>query len=305
MKALYPHVGLNRLCRLFGKTRQAYYDHNWRQSNGQLQEALIIELVRSVRRFLPYVGGLKLLHMLKDDFAAHHISIGRDSFFALLKKHDLLVKRRRRYVHTTNSNHPYKKWPDLTGELELKAPEQLLVSDITYLTTNNGFIYLSLITDAYSHKILGYHLSQTLKAQGCLISLNKAVASLSSRSCPIHHSDRGIQYCCDSYVKILQQNNIAISMTQTGNPKDNPVAERVNGILKTELNLDKTFAGYSDAISQVHKAIDAYNRLRPHMSCSNLTPDQAHRTTTPLMKMWKSKKLIRNLTNPLILNTKN
>jgi transposase InsO family protein len=289
MKDLYPSIGLGRLCRLFGKTRQGYYDHSWRQSDELMQEALIIDLVKNIRKSLPKAGGLKLMLMLKDDFAAHNISIGRDSFFVLLKRHNLLVRRRKRYVVTTDSNHPYKKWQDLVKGLKVKVPEQLWVSDITYLRTTAGFMYLSLITDAYSRKIVGYHLSQHLKAQGCLIALNKAISSRTTTNALIHHSDRGIQYCCEPYVSLLQQNNISISMTQSGSPYDNAVAERVNGILKTELNLDNTFSSYSHAVAIVHQAIDAYNRLRPHMSISNLTPDQAHYSTQNLLKTWKNK----------------
>lgn len=289
MKALYPTIGLERLSRLFGKTRQAYYDHCSRKSDSQMQEALIVELIKSVRRSLPKVGAVKLLHILKEDFLAHEISIGRDRFFALLKKYDLLVRRKKRYAVTTNSKHPYKKWPDRIRQLEVTAPEQLWVSDITYLRTTKGFIYLSLITDAYSRKIVGYHLSQQLKAQGCLIALNKAINSRSSDHPLIHHSDRGIQYCCEPYVTLLQQHDIAISMTQSGSPYDNAVAERVNGILKTELNLDKTFDNYGNAVPAVHQAVDVYNRLRPHMSIGNLTPNQAHQPMTTLSRNWKSK----------------
>jgi putative transposase len=290
MKELYPFLSLERLCRLFGKTRQAYYDHSWRDSDEQLQEAVIIDLVRSVRKVLPKVGGHKLLFMLKEDFAKHNIVIGRDRFFRLLRKHDLLVKRRRRYVRTTNSDHPYKKWPDLVKEMEVRRPEELWVSDITYLTIQNGFIYLSLITDAYSHKIVGYHLSQNLKASGCIIALNKAINSRASTASLIHHSDRGIQYCCDAYVEILKKCEIGISMTQSGSPYDNAVAERANGILKHELNLEKVFASYHAAVSEVHTAIDAYNRIRPHMSCGMLAPEEAHNWSEPLQKLWKPKK---------------
>ena len=290
MKQHFPSVGLKELCRLFGKTRQAFYDHAWRTSDGQLQEALIVDLVKSHRVGLPNVGGLKLLYMLHDDFALHKIAVGRDCFFALLRKYDLLVKTKRRYVRTTDSNHRYRKWPDLTKSFKLKAPGQLWVSDITYIRTDTGFIYLSLITDAYSKKIVGHHLSQHLKAQGCLIALNKATATLNPARSLIHHSDRGIQYCCEPYIAALQQGGFRISMTQTGSPYDNAVAERVNGILKTELNLNKTFSCYNAAVAGVHAAIDAYNRLRPHMSCGNLTPQQAHIETKPLIKKWKNKK---------------
>src|SRR4051794_36182152 len=297
MKTQHPAIGLERLCTLFGKTRQAYYDHYWRQSDDQLQEALIVELVRSIRQRLPRLGARKLLLLLEEDFAAHHISIGRDRFLQLLRKHELLVRRTRRYVRTTDSNHPFKKWPDLVrrGELQVSATEQLWVSDITYLRTEGGFIYLSLITDAFSHKIVGYHLSQHLKAQGCIIALNKAIATLKGsqeQRTLIHHSDRGVQYCCDAYVQVLQHHHIAISMTQSGSPYDNALAERVNGILKTELDLERTFLSYHAAVPVVHQAIDAYNRLRPHMSCGNLTPEQVHlqqQPTTAVKKMWKSK----------------
>lgn len=233
--------------------------------------------------------------MLHDDFAAHHIRIGRDGFVELLRKHELLVRRtKRQQVRTTDSNHPFKKWPDLIKGLPpLRATEQLWVSDITYLRTANGFIYLSLITDAYSHKIVGYHLSQHLKAQGCIIALNKAIATLkgtAEQRTLIHHSDRGVQYCCDAYVQVLLQHQLAISMTQSGSPYDNALAERVNGILKTELDLERTFPSYSAAVPAVHQAVDAYNRLRPHMSCGNLTPDQVHQQqTTVVKKLWKSK----------------
>ena len=289
MKEYYPSVGLKRLCGLFGKSRNAFYDHGRRQESVVFEEAIIVDLVKSYRVVLPKLGGGKLLIMLKDDFAAHKINIGRDSFFELLRKNNLLVKRKCRYVRTTDSNHPYRKWPDLTKSFKLKAPEQLWVSDITYLRTDTGFVYLSLITDAWSHKIVGHHLSQYLKTQGCITALNKAISTLNPGHKLIHHSDRGIQYCSDPYVTLLQHNNIRISMTQTGSPYDNAVAERINGILKDELALDSVFRSYSDAVGAVHQAIDVYNRIRPHMTCGNLTPQMAHQTAEPLKKLWKNK----------------
>lgn len=289
MKEYYSFVGLKRLCGLFGKTRQAFYDHAQRNESTLFEQALIIDLVKSHRAVLPKVGAVKLLHMLQEGFASHRISIGRDCFFKLLRDHGLLIKRKARYVRTTDSSHHYHKWPDLTKSFTLKVTEQLWVSDITYLRTDNGFIYLSLITDAWSHKIVGHHLSQCLKTQGCIMALNKAISTLSSTHKLIHHSDRGVQYCCDPYVTLLHKNNIAISMTQTGSPYDNAIAERVNGILKDELALDKTFRSYNDAVGAVHKAIDTYNRIRPHMSCGNLTPQAAHQTVEPLKKLWKNK----------------
>jgi putative transposase len=256
-----------------------------------MRNMVILELVNQIRTGMNKIGSIKLHAMTRDPLDLHGIHIGRDSFCALLREHGMLIKPSRRYVRTTNSNHHYRKWPDLTAHLQPEAADQLWVSDITYLRTSNGFVYLSLITDAYSRKIVGYHLSQHLKAQSCIITLEKAIGSRKLTSgVLVHHSDRGIQYCCDLYVARLQQNNISISMTQTGSPYENAIAERVNGILKNELGLDKTFACYNEAVAPTHKAIDTYNRLRPHMSCNYLTPQQAHLEQGTFKKIWKSKK---------------
>jgi transposase InsO family protein len=294
MKQYYPSAGLAQLCGLFGKTRQAFYDINRRSSDDQLQQAFIIDKVKSIRQQIKGIGGSQLHGMLKQELQLHNISIGRDRFYDLLRSHDLLIKRKKHYAVTTNSDHPYYKWPDLSANVTLTAIEQLWVSDITYLRTENGFVYLSLITDAWSRKIIGYHVSQHLKAQGCIIALNKAIASLQATQTEkrklLHHSDRGIQYCCEPYIAILQKNNIGISMTQTGSPYDNAIAERVNGILKHQLGLNQVFKNYPEAVAAVCKAIDAYNCLRPHRSISNLTPQKAHNTTRSLVKTWKNNK---------------
>jgi len=291
MRSYFPTVGLERLCGLFGKSRQAFYEQNWHIADQQLEEGFVIEQVKALRQLLPGVGGVKLHKVLKQQLQDHHVIIGRDRFFTLLQDNDLLVRRRRKYVRTTNSCHHYRKWPDLTAGLMLNGAGQLWVSDITYLSTENGFNYLSLVTDAYSRKIVGYHLSQQLKAQGPVIALKKAMASLTKPSGSlIHHSDRGIQYCCHEYVQLLQSGNISISMTQSGSPYENAIAERVNGIIKTELGLSATFKGYQQAVAAVSKAVDAYNRLRPHMSCNYLTPNEAHLKTGPLKKKWRPKK---------------
>jgi len=286
-----PQAGLSTLCGLFGKTRQAYYEHNWQAANERLQEAMVMELAKQVRGPLGKGGGIKLLGMLKPELQTHNITMGRDRFFKLLRKHDMLQKRRKTHVRTTDSNHPYRKWPNLITGWQPHKPQQLWVSDITYLRTATGFVYLSLVTDAYSRKIVGYHLSQQLHARGCVIALNKAISSLNDYIVQtlIHHSDRGIQYCCEQYVSVLQEKQIKISMTQSGSPYDNAIAERVNGILKTELELDQSFENYGQAVAATHRAIDLYNRVRPHMSCDNLTPEQAHLTQGGLKKRWKPK----------------
>lgn len=289
MRQYYPSTGLEQLCGLFGKTRQAFYEQSWHMADQQLEQAYIVEMIRDLRKSMPGVGGIKLHKILKEQLHGHDILVGRDRFFDLLRTHDLLVRHKRRYTVTTHSFHHYYKWPDLTGGLTVNAASILWVSDITYLRTSDGFNYLSLITDAYSRKIVGYHLSQHLKAQGPIIALKKAIKDLKTPCNLVHHSDRGIQYCCQEYVALLQQHAINISMTQSSSPYENALAERVNGILKHEMGLARTFNGYRQAVEAVSQAIDAYNRLRPHMSCNYLTPNQAHLKTGPLNKKWKSK----------------
>lgn len=293
MKQHFPAVGLQRLCRLFGRTRQSYYEQGWRGSEERLQNALVVDLVHQQRRELPQIGGHKLLYLLSKDLKDHGITIGRDRFFKLLSDHGLLIRRKRKYARTTDANHPYYKWPNLFENKEPGRPNQVWVSDITYLRTGNGFVYLSLITDAYSRKIVGHHVSQRLKAQGCLNALQKAINSLQLplEEKLIHHSDRGVQYCCDDYINMLQGTGIQISMTQSGSPYDNAIAERVNGILKAELGLDQTFNDYGQAVAAVHNAINAYNKLRPHLSCNNLTPQQAHLNKGDLKKRWKKREV--------------
>jgi transposase InsO family protein len=294
MKNNHPEVGLGRICKLFGKTRQAFYDISWYTADQQLEEAVVVDLIKQ-HRSLWDGGAVKLHKILKPQLQAHHISMGRPGFLKLLSAQGLLLpKRKRKYAITTDSDHPFKKWPDMTGGLEVKRPGQLWVSDITYINTERGFNYLSLVTDAYSRKIIGYHLSQNLRAQGAIIALKKAIKSLPAGPVNlIHHSDRGIQYCCSDYVEILQSHEINISMTQSGSPYDNAIAERVNGILKREFHLRKTFASYPQAVDAVNKAIDYYNRVRPHMSCNDLTPNQAHLTSGVLKRKWKAKKKVK------------
>jgi transposase InsO family protein len=229
--------------------------------------------------------------VIKPHLLQFGVRIGRDRLHKILKDNDMIVKRKRRYSITTDSNHSYKVYKDLTVGLELSGPNQLWVSDITYIRTWKGFAYLSLITDAYSRKIVGYHLSQSLKARGTLIALEKAIATLDpGQPAPIHHSDRGVQYCCDAYVERLKEAGITISMTQNGSPYENAMAERINGILKSEFELNKTFRSYSGTIDPLQRAIDVYNRLRPHLSIDNLTPNEAHKKTGPIKRRWKPRK---------------
>ena len=182
-----------------------------------------------------------------------------------------------------------RKYSNLTLELQVISPEQLWVSDITYIRLINGFVYLSLITDAYSHKIVGYSLRKDLSASGCLSALQMALFNREHlQQQLIHHSDRGCQYCCKEYVDLLNENNIAISMTNNGDPYENAIAERVNGIIKSEFNLYSSQFSFDQTSELIKETIVAYNQFRPHASCDYLTPDQAHQKSGALKKRWKN-----------------
>jgi len=287
---MYHHLSIQHICRLFGKSRQGWHYHQGHQGEKQLQQEVVLSLVRRIRSELPKLGGIKLRFKLAQELDMHHIRMGRDSFFKLLRENKLLIKPKRRYVRTTNSNHHYKIWPDLVNRRAATMPEEIWVSDITYLRTKFGFAYLDLITDAFSRKIIGYHLSKNLKAIGCMKAFKMAHDQRIYPQRPlIHHSDRGIQYCCDAYVQLLKNHRIEISMTQTGSPYDNAIAERVNGILKTEFELHQTFNSFEDALEKVHQAIDKYNNIRPHFSCEMQTPQYRHAQVKPIQEYEISK----------------
>jgi transposase InsO family protein len=250
--------------------------------------AIVLKLVQEIREQLPRAGVPQLHFMLQEKLAAHGIKLGRDALYQLLGEHGYLLRYRRRKPYTTNSNHPYKKYPNLIREIKyLTHPGQLWVSDITYIRLKEKFGYLSIVTDAYSHKIIGYNLHPTLHSNGPVTALLMAAKSKRSMSL-IHHSDRGSQYCCAEYVKVLQHYHIKISMTEKGDPYENAIAERVNGILKEEFLLNKTFSSFSEAEQSVKSAIDKYNQIRPHQSCDNLTPEQAQDQNGYLRKRWKT-----------------
>lgn len=237
---------------------------------------MVIRLVQKVRRYQPRIGGKKLYKLLKADLIKMEISIGRDKFFELLGKHGLLVKRKRKYVRTTESWHYYHKYKNRLKQKQLTAAHQAYVSDITYLRTREGFVYLFLQTDAYSRMITGWHLSNSLAIEGAVAALKMTL-----RQCPdpfevIHHSDRGIQYCCKEYVALLKKHHMIISMTEENHCYENAMAERVNGILKGEFLLDEEFADKASALKAVREAIETYNTRRPHWSLQLCTPIQIH-----------------------------
>jgi transposase InsO family protein len=290
MKQDYPRTGIATLCRLFGKTRHAYYDALWRKENSLVKEDIILQEVINTRKQLPSLGTRKLHHVLQPGLALHKISIGRDYLFDLLAEHNLLIRRRKRKIITTDSRHWMRKYSNLIKPITVTRPEQIWVSDITYIKMIHQWGYLSLITDAYSRKIMGYSFRNDLAAEGCIAALQMALNNRVYKEQLIHHSDRGSQYCSQQYVKLLLENNIAISMTENGDPYENALAERMNGIIKTEFNLYNTQLGFEQTGKLIEKSINAYNSLRPHASCDYMTPDETHLQAGQLNKRWKQYK---------------
>lgn len=276
MKMHNPKIGLSRLCWLFGVTRQAYYQSFHREAFVEIEQELVLKEVIKIRKHHPRMGTRKLYIMLEDFMLEHQIKIGRDALFDLLSEHQLLIRRRKRKITTTQSHHWLKKYPNLIKNFTPNAPNQLYVSDITYWKTEFGYTYISLITDAYSHKIVGHNLAQTMEAIESVKALETAVSQLENGENLIHHSDRGTQYCSGKYVKLLQDYKIRISMTETGDPLDNAIAERVNGILKEEYLDCYQVTNFDEAKELLDVVVKLYNQERPHMSIGNLVPEKVH-----------------------------
>jgi putative transposase len=279
---------IQTLCSLLGYSRQAFYKFVKHAEKEALQHDLILQEVLKIRKTLKRLGTRKLLFKMDGFMSEHHIEIGRDAMFDLLATHKLLIRKRKRRVPvTTFSDHWMRKYPNLIVDFIPTAPNQLWVSDITYITLKDDFAYLSLITDAYSRKIVGFYLSETLSADGCIKALQMALKNNPQLGRLIHHSDRGSQYCCADYVSILDKHFVKISMTQSGDPLENAIAERVNGILKDEL-LEKIYINYQEAKQAIAAAISIYNYQRPHSSIDMLTPVEAHLREGELKRRWKN-----------------
>lgn len=261
---------------LFGLSRQAYYKHKKARIERRSHLIKVREAVTRIRCVMPRLGTRKLYYMIKEELESLNIKIGRDVLFDFLRAEHLLIKPKRNYKRTTYSNHWLKKHPDLAKEMTVSGPEQLWVSDITYIKTAQGYEYLSLITDAYSRKIMGYALLDNLSTKGPLEALEMALRNRRYQHPLIHHSDRGLQYCSEEYTDKLRLNNIKISMTENGDPYRNAIAERVNGILKHEFLLIEGYISHLQALKSIKESIGIYNERRPHLSCNMLTPNKAH-----------------------------
>ena len=270
-----------------GYTPQAYHKKTKKQFIKQVNDDLLIQQVHLIRKEQPRCGTRKLLIMLQPFLQQHHIVIGRDYFFNLLAKNKMLIRKTKRSVHTTNSKHHFYRYPNLAKDFTPLKAHELWVSDITYIPLKNRFAYLFLITDAYSRKIVGHHVSDDMKVSSAVVALKKALAQKPVETIVMHHSDRGIQYCSNDYVNLLQKNHALIIMTQNGDPLENAIAERVNGILKTEL-ISSFYQDIDKAALSIARAVIIYNFKRRHSSLNWQIPAEVHNQKGTQIKRWKN-----------------
>lgn len=267
---------MKRMCTLLGVSRDAYYKRLRRKERCCGRREVVLDLVKGVRINEPRTGTRKLLHRITPKLKSACMAVGRDQLFKLLREESLLVKRKRRYQKTTYSRHHYVVAPNRVKGMQITAPNQIWVSDITYIRLKKGFAYLFLVTDAYSRRVLGWHLSRELGHYSALLALDMALKTVSNARGVIHHSDRGCQYCCHDYLSFLGEHGLVPSMTDESHCYQNAIAERLNGILKDEFDLDAVFAGFLQARTAVEHAIAVYNNIRTHWSLGLKTPAQLH-----------------------------
>ncbi|WP_337045410.1 IS3 family transposase [Emticicia sp. 17c] len=273
---------------MFGIDRQVYYRSIRRKRIKQDKASEVIKLIEDLRIKMPRIGTRKMYYLLNEPL--RRLKIGRDRFFDILRANHLLIQPKRSYRITTNSHHRFRKHKNLIDDLTINRPEQVWVSDITYIGRRDKPCYLSLITDAYSKKIVGYYVADNLNTESSINALKMAIKQRSNRQQSlIHHSDRGLQYCSDDYQKLLKKNQIKCSMTQNSDPYENAIAERVNGILKQEFSIDKYSLNLKLIKQIVKESIEIYNNIRPHLSNYLLTPRQMHNQNKLIIKSYKSK----------------
>ena len=272
-------ASLTTITHCFGLKRDAYYKYKARADKRLKLEQQIISIVKKRRKSLPREGVRKLTKSLDIDFNKANIKVGRDTLFNVLRKYQMLTLRKKTSARTTNSYHRFYKYNNIIKDVKVIRPNQVWVSDITYIRTIKGFCYLALITDVHSRKIVGYDLSDSLELKGCVRALNKAIYQAKDINGLIHHSDRGIQYCSNVYTQILKKKKIDISMTEENHCYENAMAERVNGILKDEFYLDQTFDNVAHAKRATKNAINLYNEVRLHLSLDYKTPNMVYLKT--------------------------
>jgi len=277
---------------MFGVSRQVYYRSKASIKRGQEKASEVVLMVQQIRGQMPRLGTRKLYYLLQDRL--RELGIGRDRLFSILKANHLLIKPIRSYRKTTDSHHRFHKHKNLVAALVPSQPEQVWVADITYIGSRENQQYLALVTDAYSKKIVGHDVSSSLSAEGAIRALKQGLRNRSYKgNTLIHHSDRGLQYCCDDYQKVLTKQKVKCSMTESYDPYANSVAERVNGILKQEFMLENYLLKLPLMRQLVKNSIEIYNARRPHWSCQMLTPDQMHKQQTIKIKSYKKTDLIK------------
>lgn len=267
---------MTSLCKATGMSTQNYYKVRRVRRRREMDEWEVVSKVMRERSVQPFLGTRKLLVVLREELEEAGIRIGRDRLFEVLRKHGLLIRRRRRGTRTTDSGHGFRTYSNLYRELSLEGPHEALVSDLTYVRTDQGFLYVSLISDAYSRKIVGYAGERTLEAVGPIKALRMALRQLPADAQPVHHSDRGIQYCCRAYVEELEARGLFVSMTEENHCYENAQAERLVGILKQEYGLGETFRTRAQALRALKEAVRLYNARRPHTSLGYRTPQEVH-----------------------------
>ncbi|WP_017730206.1 IS3 family transposase, partial [Nafulsella turpanensis] len=279
---------MSSTCSLFGVRRQVYYRAKKAQTNSRQKASVVVEMVKEKRKSMRRLGTRKLYEQLYEPL--RQMGVGRDRLFDILRANHMHIVAKRQYQVTTNSHHRFRKHKNLVEGLEIKRPEQVFVSDITYIGSREHPMYLALITDAYSKRIMGYNVSDSLNATGAVTALKMALKNRKyKREALIHHSDRGIQYCGNDYQQILQKHSIKCSMTEKYDPYQNAVAERVNGIIKQEF-LEGILVRDVELMDKIMKeSIQLYNQERPHLSCHMLTPDKMHQQRKLKMKTYKRK----------------
>lgn len=275
-------------CTLFGVDRQVYYRKIKRRITRQSNAIKVVSMVLEIRQTMPRIGAKKLYFLLNNELK--QLKIGRDKFINILRANHLLITPKRSYHITTNSHHRFRKHQNQILELQIQRPEQVWVSDITYIGKRENPYYLSLVTDAYSKKIMGFNVADNMNTQSTLVALENAVKHRKDRDLSlIHHSDRGLQYCANEYQKLLNKSKIKCSMTQNSDPYENAVAERINGILKQEFNIDKYNQSLPIMKQIIKEVVEIYNNKRPHYSNFMLTPNQMHVQNQIKMRTYKTK----------------
>jgi transposase InsO family protein len=268
---------VEEICKTLGVTRDAYYKSLKRRRRGHVRKGIVVKLVDEIRKDEPRVGTRKLHHLIIPALKRANMSIGRDRLFEVLRSSNRLVKPKKSFRKTTYSRHSYAVAPNLVKEMEITAPRQVLVSDITYIRIKGGkFAYLFLTTDAFSRMILGYHVSRDLTNYSARIALSNAISHLGDTEGIIHHSDRGCQYCCHEFLHHLKEHKMLSSMTDESHCYQNAIAERLNGILKDEFNLDSLFCSFDEIRLAVAKAVMVYNTKRTHYSLDLQTPKEVY-----------------------------